>query len=274
MKHYSSIIILLLSISLHSSCVNKKSIADNQSLTNDIQPTKPTIETTKSKKEQTSKSRSFTQLITEIQGFESALQKMALTEYPLIADSGFVQPPTWNELQPLLERKTDLKQRLSNTLLTESVLRKILIAYTAKTMSEVQESPTTAKDSAEGISYGVSLLNFWAVAMPLFYDELLPTLDPKDDNYPTQIDGLKKIQIGVTGIIQGLLITINARRITIPNRIIIANTLKDRSPVFSRLLIAEYKNQINVWLTQVIAEEKNSIIKTALNQCLTYMRKQ
>jgi hypothetical protein len=204
--------------------------------------------------------RSREELAKQIRGF-AALVKTTL---PSIGDPAFVRPPTDEELAWVNDRRLPVGDRIAwgSGLYDDEVA--ILQAYTDPLLAEAQAHPDTAKDTPEDLTWSEACIDSFARLTDLMLDEFLPSVSRTDGSFETRLDGAKKMAAGALTMLQGTLVTLNARRVDVAARRHLLAVWSAHVASFRKLWSADDCAKIQGWLSTVVPAEKDPALTRGL----------
>ena len=204
--------------------------------------------------------RSREELTNQIRAFAARVK----TAPPSIGDPAFVRPPTDEELAWVNDRRWPVGDRIAwaSDLYDDEVA--ILHAYTDPLLAEAQAHPDTAKDTLEDLAWSEACIDSFAHLTDLMLDEFLPSVSRTDGSFETRLDGARKMAAGALTMLQGTLVTLNARRVDVAARRHLLAVWSAHVASFRKLWSADDCAKIQGWLSTVVLAEKDPALSRGL----------
>jgi hypothetical protein len=188
---------------------------------------------------------------------------------PRAGDPEFLEPPIERELGWINDRAIPLAQRLEQGQALFEDSKAIMRRYGERDLADVANDPERASDSAETVRWMESVVRQFGRLTSALVDEFLPTLSPQDPTYAVRIEGLDKVRIGSSGMLQGGLITLRARRSPLPARRHLAAAWRLHAPRYAAIWQPAQCAQLVAWIREVSGTESDPALRADLDAVAT-----
>lgn len=177
---------------------------------------------------------------------------------PALEDTRFVRPPSEPELAWIVDRKQPMATRMNSALDLFDQMRTVVHAYADRDVK-------AGKDSPESVAWFLATAVGYADLIDVMIDEFLPTI-AHDDKYQNRIDGLHQVEQGGVGLLQGMLITVGARRIDVATRIHILEVWHAHAASYRKVWSADDCTKLAGMVAMIQLGEKNASINEGLTR--------
>lgn len=175
---------------------------------------------------------------------------------PALGDARVVRPPSEAELAWIVDRTQALAPRLNSALALFDQMRTVIHAYADRDVA-------AGKDSPESLAWFLANAVGNADLIDVLIDEFLPTI-VHDEKYQKRIDGLKQVEAGAVGSLQGMLITVGARRVDVATRVHILDVWHAHAASYRKVWSADDCTKLAGMVAMIQLGEKNASINEGL----------